>query len=139
MYKSKGFTIIELIVVVAIIAVLAAIVLVNVTGYINTAKDAAIKANLSSLMVNATQIFANNGSYNNTTYVCGSSASIWNSVNTAINAAGGTNIGCINSANNWCAYANLKSAPTSSAFCVDHTGKKNNGGYTNSSGNCSCN
>ena len=48
MNKSKGFTIIELIVVIAIIAVLATIVLVNVTQYINRGKDAAIKGNLSS-------------------------------------------------------------------------------------------
>ena len=41
MNKQKGFTIIELIVVIAIIAILAAIVMVNVTQYINKGKDAA--------------------------------------------------------------------------------------------------
>ena len=40
MNKQKGFTIIELIVVIAIIAVLAAIVMVNVTKYIAQGKDA---------------------------------------------------------------------------------------------------
>ena len=39
--KSKGFTIIELLVVVAIIAVLTGIVLVNVTSYITKGRDAA--------------------------------------------------------------------------------------------------
>lgn len=49
MNKQKGFTIIELIVVIAIIAVLAAIVLINVTTYINKSKDASIKANLHTI------------------------------------------------------------------------------------------
>jgi len=49
MKPQKGFTIIELIVVIAIIAVLAAIVLVNVTSYIAKGKDASIKGNLSSM------------------------------------------------------------------------------------------
>jgi prepilin-type N-terminal cleavage/methylation domain-containing protein len=53
MNKQKGFTIIELIVVIAIIAVLAAIVLVNVTQYINKGKDAGIKGDLASVMTNA--------------------------------------------------------------------------------------
>jgi len=48
MNKQKGFTLIELIVVIAIIAILAAIVLVNVTTYITKAKDAAVRADLSS-------------------------------------------------------------------------------------------
>ena len=45
---SKGFTIIELIVVIAIIAVLAGIVLVNVTQYINKSKDASIEADMDA-------------------------------------------------------------------------------------------
>src|SRR3989344_3007566 len=61
--KSKGFTIIELLVVVAIIAVLAAIVLVNVTAYINRGKNAAIKGNLSTVLVNSAVYFDENSSY----------------------------------------------------------------------------
>ena len=53
MQKQKGFTIIELIVVIAIIAVLAAIVLVNVTSYINKGKDAAIQGDMASMLTNA--------------------------------------------------------------------------------------
>ena len=51
---SKGFTIIELIVVIAIIAVLAGIVLVNVTSYINKGKDAAVIANMRTIQIEAT-------------------------------------------------------------------------------------
>ena len=60
MNKSKGFTIIELLVVVAIIAVLAAIVLVNVTGYINQGKNAAIKGNLATVLTNAAVFYYQN-------------------------------------------------------------------------------
>ena len=63
-----GFTIIELIVVIAIIAVLATIVLVNVTQYINKAKDSAIKANLDTIRTNAAAYMADtslgNGHFN---------------------------------------------------------------------------
>jgi prepilin-type N-terminal cleavage/methylation domain-containing protein len=52
MNKQKGFTIIELIVVIAIIAVLAAIVLVNVTSYINKSRVAAIQGNMATLLTN---------------------------------------------------------------------------------------
>lgn len=63
MQKQKGFTIIELIVVIAIIAVLAAIVMVSVTQYINKSKQAAIKADLSSLSKLAVDYFSQNGGY----------------------------------------------------------------------------
>ena len=56
---KKGFTIIELIVVIAIIAILAAIVMVNVTKYINQSKDAAIQADLKAIQTNAIAWIAN--------------------------------------------------------------------------------
>src|SRR5437667_14039 len=61
--KQKGFTIIELLVVVAIIAVLAAIVLVNVTQYINKGKDAAIKGNMATILTNMAVYYDANGNY----------------------------------------------------------------------------
>jgi len=54
--KNKGFTIIELIVVIAIIAVLAAIVLTNVSGYINRAKEARASDDFNNI-AKAIQIF----------------------------------------------------------------------------------
>ena len=59
--NKKGFTIIELIVVIAIIAVLAGIVLVNVTQYINKGKDAAIQTSLGGLTTVVTKIAEENG------------------------------------------------------------------------------
>ena len=124
MGDKKGFTIIELIVVVAIIAVLAAIVLVNVTSYINRGKDAAIKGNLSSLMTDAVVIFEAKGSYNSLgNTVCGGSK--WSAVNSAINAAGGTGT-CLDSSTAWCASSPMK-VNSSNSFCVDSTGRKTEG------------
>jgi prepilin-type N-terminal cleavage/methylation domain-containing protein len=61
-YK-KGFTIIELIVVIAIIAILAAIVIINITAYIQKAKVAAINATLDQISKAAAAYYATNGSY----------------------------------------------------------------------------
>lgn len=122
MNKQKGFTIIELIVVVAIIAVLAAIVLVNVTSYINRGKNAAVKGNLSSIMTNATVYFEANGNYTN---FC-TSASVTAPEASANSASGGTATKvCTSTA--WCVCSPMKvttAEPTSSTFCVDSTGYK---------------
>lgn len=56
MFKSKinaGFTIIELIVVIAIISVLATIVFFNTSNFVNKSKDSSIKGNMSSLLTNS--------------------------------------------------------------------------------------
>ncbi len=120
---SKGFTIIELLVVVAIIAVLAAIVLVNVTQYINQGKNAAIKGNLASVLTNGAVFYDANASYSG---FC-SSAYVTNP-EAAITAAGGSAT-CTAKADNtaWCACATLKvttAEPANSTFCVDSTGYK---------------
>ena len=122
MQKSKGFTIIELLVVVAIIAVLTGIVLVNVTAYINKGKNAAMKGNLASALTNAAVFYDNN-----TTYVGFAASSGWTTAATAINNAGGTNTTTNENATNWCACTNLVTTtndPAGSAFCVDSAGTK---------------
>jgi len=67
MSNNKGFTIIELIVVIAIIAVLAGIVLVNVQGYTNKAKDASMKSAIKQMYTLAQTVYEQTGSYLNTT------------------------------------------------------------------------
>lgn len=134
--QSKGFTIIELIVVVAIIAVLAAIVLVNVTGFINKGKNAAIKGNLSSIMTNAAVYFDTNGNYNTTTTFCDSTAVT--AIKSAVTGTGGIH-GVALDANNWQCRNNTGTSPdtafcacamlipvgaTGTVFCVDSTGTK---------------
>jgi prepilin-type N-terminal cleavage/methylation domain-containing protein len=90
MNKQKGFTIIELIVVIAIIAVLAGIVLVNVTSYINKGKDAAIKGNLAGFMTSAAAHYDTYGSYESL-----AASSTWPAVSAALAAAGSTGTGAV--------------------------------------------
>lgn len=114
MNKQKGFTIIELIVVIAIIAVLAGIVLVNVTSYINKGKNVAIQGNMASLMTAEAVNFDNYATYMDAT---GSS-----SYTTAVTNAGGTSVNYgRNGATGWCLKAILVGGGT---WCVDSTGYK---------------
>jgi prepilin-type N-terminal cleavage/methylation domain-containing protein len=123
MNKQKGFTIIELIVVVAIIAVLAAIVLVNVTSYINKGKDAAIQGNLSSMMTNAAVIFDSTGNY---LLACaGANVPPITAAKTAYGSPPGDTATCNFTATTgvaWAACSQLK--VSDSYFCVDSTGAK---------------
>ncbi len=118
---SKGFTIIELLVVVAIIAVLAAIVLVNVTGYINQGKNSAIKGNEATVLTNGAVYFDQNGNY---TAFCADPK--LTGPEAAILAAGGTPAHTC-TATTWCGCSTLKTTtaePAGSTFCVDYTGYK---------------
>jgi len=123
MNKLKGFTIIELIVVIAIIAVLATIVLVNVTGYINKGKDAAIEGNIASVMTNAAVYFDNNGNY--TAFCADAGATV--PLAAADKAYDGNSTAnevtdCNGASAAWAACSQLK---TSDAyFCADYTGAK---------------
>mgnify|MGYP001598128941 CR=1 FL=1 len=118
MNKNKGFTIIELIVVIAIIAVLAAIVLVNVTQYIAKSRDAAIKGNMSTIATNAAVWFDNQSP---TTYVGFTSATTYTQPAAAVTSAGGTLGTPRESASAFCVSATLNDTTT---WCVDSTGYK---------------
>lgn len=116
MNKAKGFTIIELLVVVAIIAVLTGIVLVNVTSYINKGKDAAIKGNMATMSTNAAVFYDNNSS----TYVGFAASAGYTAPATAITSANAAPV-TFESATAYCVKAALKDGTT---WCVDHTGFK---------------
>ena len=123
MNKSRGFTIIELIVVIAIIAVLAAIVLVNVTQYLNKGKDAAITGNLAGILTDSAQYFDTNGNY---TALC-SNSTVAAALGAADNAFDGNATPnevtkCNGAAAAFAACAQLKSADA--YFCVDSSGTK---------------
>lgn len=132
---SKGFTIIELLVVVAIIAVLAAIVLVNVTGYINQGKNAAVKGNLSTILTNAAVHYEGAGNYASFCTSAGVTAPSA-AVDSALTLTAGTTAALchpsvaanpIGANNGWCTCSTLKATsaePTGSTFCIDYTGYK---------------
>lgn len=131
MNKSKGFTIIELIVVIAIIAVLAAIVLVNVTQYINRGKNAAIEGNMAGILTDGADYFNTNGNYGtNATGVCQNTTVA--SALAAANTASGSTSTCTVSPSGgpgtaFCACSPMLVATgvvANSTFCVDSTGTK---------------
>ena len=129
--KSKGFTIIELLVVVAIIAVLASIVLVNVTSYISKGKDAAAEGNLATLLTNGAVFYDGVGSYNGFITGAGAGDAKYTTVYNALTTAGYTVTATCNVANcggttstAWCALVTLKAS--TNTYCVDSTGAKVN-------------
>ena len=129
MKLQKGFTIIELVVVIAIIAVLSGIVISNISTSRNKGKDAAARGNLQSLTTAGIKYFETNGNYNgfptsteankinnaltdskmgytSPTYTCNSSGASCNSNNDSA----------------WCAQITLKAS--TNTYCVSSSGKK---------------
>lgn len=122
MNKQKGFTIIELIVVIAIIAVLASIVLVNVTQYINKSKDANIKGNLGTIQTQASALAADaNNSI--TAATLNANATISAAETQIASYNGGTAVSIIsNGTGDWCIQSPLVTDTANSPWCVDSTG-----------------
>jgi prepilin-type N-terminal cleavage/methylation domain-containing protein len=136
-FNQKGFTIIELIVVIAIIAVLAAIVLVNVTQYINKGRNAAIKGNLSSLMTTAADYFNTNGSYASLSETNVKNAITAIPVTTSDAAMWQFNIRSNTTHDGFCACAmEVPTGTTGTIFCVDSTGAKVETAATTCSAHC---
>ena len=120
MQKQKGFTIIELIVVIAIIAVLATIVMINVTSYIAKGKDASIQGNLANLMTNSASYFDSTSNYTNFCAATTGAASYLTAIDSTEGGTGKTDCNVATSA--WAACAQLVN--TDAYFCVDSTGAK---------------
>ena len=73
--KQKGFTLIELMIVIAIIGVLATLIAANFIGVRNRARDAQRKADLKQLQLAFETYRADQGAYPTTLPACGSSLS----------------------------------------------------------------
>lgn len=114
---NRGFTIIELVVVIAIIATLAAIVLINVTGYINKGKDAARKEDMHTYQTN---VISNNAASGDYSSECGTATAdlAW----TAAQGGDTTYSKCNKTSTAWCACIKEFSPSTETYFCVDSTG-----------------
>lgn len=66
-FYSKGFTIVELLIVIVVIGILAAIVIVAFNGVQSRAHDAAIRADLTNASKRLSLFHADNGRYANST------------------------------------------------------------------------
>lgn len=133
---SRGFTLMELLVVVSIIGMISSVLLTSVSSARNKGADAAIKANLANSRAEAEIFYDSNTSYDAVCATTGT-ARIGDSVNAAEQAYKGTvttygdatastwNTGqCHDSANAWAAWVPLKASTSGSivAWCVDSTG-----------------
>jgi prepilin-type N-terminal cleavage/methylation domain-containing protein len=107
---KKGFTIIELIVVIAVIAVLSAIVMINVVSYKDKSREAAIKAEMSQLSRFGVNYFYTKGNYED---FCDSLEA--EPFFMKISDFAGSPIGCNNGAVHW------------KVCCVDRHGQTNDG------------
>jgi prepilin-type N-terminal cleavage/methylation domain-containing protein len=120
MQKTKGFTLMELLVVIAVIAVLASTVLVGVTGYIGKGKDASAKGNMSTMSVAATEFVDKNGNYTGF-----ETSANWNRVSSALSVAGYSPITYFSNTTHWCASVPMKAITGN--YCIDSSGNKKEG------------
>jgi prepilin-type N-terminal cleavage/methylation domain-containing protein len=130
-YKNKGFTLIELIVVIAVIGVLSAIILFSVTQYINRGKDSNIAASLV-VLIPAGEVYYNSASaysgfcssdaFKNTLSQMPTQSSDAPCYNSTTNPAG---VCCdvASDGQSWAACAR-EFTNNSKAFCVDSRGIK---------------
>ena len=155
-YINRGFTLIELIVVIAITAVLSAVILFSVTIYINKGRDANVYGNLSVLVTAGEAYYGGNSNsyagFCDPTQASGSVLkNVLSQMPTNINGpcyastltattnpqgacctvATGTNVGLA-----WVAYAKEFTTPTS-MYCVDSRGVKEDIPISGNPG-CSC-
>ncbi|MEI8062387.1 MAG: type II secretion system protein [bacterium] len=68
---NKGFTLVELLIVIAIIGILSSVVLANVSQGRTKAYDAKVQAQMASIRGDAEIYYITNGNYGITTYSCG--------------------------------------------------------------------
>lgn len=66
LYRSRGFTIVELLIVIVIIGILAALVIVAFNGMQNRANDASIQTDLRNASQKIETFYVDNGDYPNT-------------------------------------------------------------------------
>lgn len=127
---NKGFTLMEIVVVIGIIVILSAIILFSISFYINKGKDANIKGNLA-VLVPAGEVWYNMGNtYND---FCESDVVD----NAKAQMSSDVNVYCDDDSDEWAACAQLF-FNSDYAYCVDSRGVKKEINYSCTSAITQC-
>jgi len=124
--KTKGFTLVELLIVIAIIGILSSVVLSNLSGARTKAYDAKVQAQLSNIRQSAEIYYISNVNYGASTGYCNvgmfaDTASGMSNLTISVNYPVGENtILCNSKGTSWAVSDNLASSTT--YWCVDNTG-----------------
>ncbi len=132
--KGGGFTLLELLIVVAIIAILAGVAGVFLTGARREGDEAAVKTNLQSIRSEVGIFYLdNNNTYGedfasscptdfdeNSTNMFAKSKTIYDAVTEAVKRGNGSSY-CYVSGNSWAVAVGLK-ADTNTSWCIDGEG-----------------
>ena len=81
---AKGFTLVELLVVVALIGILSAIAIPAYNGYINSVKTNSAQNSLRLIYLAEVERFSDNGEYYTAASSCGSISDLASSINTSL-------------------------------------------------------
>ena len=126
-----GFTLVEFLIVIAIIAILSTVVMINLQTYIRKSKEAAIKGNMNSIVSSSVSFFDREGRWDNV-FVAANNPTAANALN-AVNSLSIKNatINLKTDNSSWCACADFvegtgtgSNAAGYSSYCVDSTGYK---------------
>jgi prepilin-type N-terminal cleavage/methylation domain-containing protein len=129
MQNQRGFTLVEMLVVIAVVSILSGIVLFSITQYINKGKDASMQGNLA-ILITAGEVYYDRNTTGNS-YVGFCESSVVTNAFFQIPALTGSNctiaskgVPCCKSIQNQWAVCSQEVTDLTRAYCVDSRGIK---------------